>query len=345
MTNYQPENGPTGAANPLLDEAIGWCLRMNGEDADQHRAGFEAWLALGGVHREIYSQVSELYGFGEQLRDIEVARPPIKLHATSANTTSLPNRTTQRRSRAALVAATAFAILVSGWQSLRVLWPHGSAVSAPLQSLVGEIRTLRLDDGSSLILDTDSVVETAFSGSERRLRLARGRARFDVAPEKRPFIVEAHGAVILVGGTLFDVSLGDRDAVDIILLRGAAEISASGSQPMLRPAIFTRMTQGTVAQFRPGRPVAFTRLSGNAPPAVMWPNALAAFEGAPLAEVVRQANRYARVKLVLENPRLGQRRFWGTVHLNDTNQLAQLLAHALSLQVTIERDSILLSGR
>ena len=73
--NEDPKQQPANAgANPLLEEAIGWCLRMHGEDAHDHQAAFDAWLALGGVHRQIYSEVSELYGFGETLRDANIDR-------------------------------------------------------------------------------------------------------------------------------------------------------------------------------------------------------------------------------------------------------------------------------
>src|SRR3546814_4387812 len=92
-----------------------------------------------------------------------------------------------------------------------------------LASKSGEIRTVALEDGSRVTLDTDTIVHVAYSPTERGLKLERGRARFDVSYDaSRPFVVFAGGGSITAHGTVFDVAVVDRH-VSVALLRGSIE--------------------------------------------------------------------------------------------------------------------------
>lgn len=340
--------GDKSTENPLLDEAIGWCLRMNGEDADQHQAAFEAWLALGGVHREIYSQISELYGFGDKLRGMDIDRMSMPEMARGAYAARATATSATVRRRAVLVGLVAPVLAFGSWQMWRAIGSDGAHQTVPwtpLQSVIGEIRTMRLEDGSTLTLDTDSMVETVFDGKQRRLRLARGRARIQVATDTRPFTVQALATRITANDTLFDISLHDGDAVELALLRGFVNVAPGISGAKMRPAVLTRLRPGAVARFLPGQPMSVAYQPGRAAASVRWPQALEAFNGARLEDVVRQANRYTRIKIRLSDPRLGQRRFYGTLRMTATRQLARILAHAFALKVTESQNRILLSPK
>src|SRR3546814_14166765 len=77
-----------------------------------------------------------------------------------------------------------------------------------LASKSGEIRTVALEDGSRVTLDTDTILHIAYSPTERGLKLERGRARFDVSYDaSRPFVVFAGGGSITAHGTVFDVAV------------------------------------------------------------------------------------------------------------------------------------------
>lgn len=346
MTHREPPSRESGAENALLDEAIRWCLRMNGEEADRHRAAFETWLALGGVHREIYSQISELYGFGERLQGMDIDRIPAKEVSKSACVGGVAAASATKGRRAVLVGLAGFALVFGSWQ----IWSAARSPAAlqeqswtPLQSLVGEIRTVRLEDGSTLTLDTDSKVETAFDQRVRRVRMTRGRARIQVVSEARPFTVQALATHITAHDTLFDISLDAGDAVEVTPLRGFVTVAPGNLGAVMRPAILTRLTTGAVAQFRPGLPMMVVHRPGGAAALTRWPQALEAFDGARLADVVRRANRYTRIKILLSDPRLGERRFYGTLRMTDTRQLARILAHAFALKMTVTQSRIVLS--
>ncbi|NML12188.1 DUF4880 domain-containing protein [Sphingobium sp. AR-3-1] len=332
------------APNPLLDEAISWCLRMHGEDADQHRAAFEAWLSLGGVHRQVYSEVSELYGFGEKLRGVDLDR--------TADQTQEPRHAFHgpRWKGPALTAALAIfmGIGVFYFEGKREAAPDRlarRALGAPgqLQTALGEIRTIRLDDGSMVTLDTDSLVTVEPGRSNRRLRLERGRIRLAVATASRPFVVAAGAGTITTLGSLFDIGLSRYQEVDMSFLRGTAELRTAGKWSALRPSNATRVAKGYRASYGPDGRTAIAKMARDELAATDWPSGLMSFDGVPLAQVLGHANRYGVVKIILADPALGQRRFYGTVRLNDTRRLAAVIAHALSLQLLEEGGTIRLS--
>ena len=52
---------------------------------------------------------------------------------------------------------------------------------------------MRLADGTTVLLNTATQLEVAFTEDERLVRLAKGQALFDVQPGEVPFTVEAGG--------------------------------------------------------------------------------------------------------------------------------------------------------
>ena len=80
---------------------------------------------------------------------------------------------------------------------------------------IGEQRLVVLKDDSVLNLNTDTELDVRFTDERRWLRLHRGEAYFDVAPDPaRPFVVVTpHGRIEAVG-TAFGVRvLEDRSRV------------------------------------------------------------------------------------------------------------------------------------
>src|SRR3546814_20744980 len=74
---------------------------------------------------------------------------------------------------------------------------------------------------SKLTIDTDTLVTIDFGQTARHLRLEHGRARFEVAHEARPFVVDAGEVVVIARGTVFDVSYLEDRRVKVQLLHGA----------------------------------------------------------------------------------------------------------------------------
>lgn len=327
--------GP-GAEERLRTEAATWFARMRSPGAEQDRAEFDAWLAQPG-HREVYDRMAVRWLQSDLISQTKVGQGREGLP---------PRRTGGHRSRyyalaASLVAVVAIGFTVWAWSGDRIQGGGvpssmaGSAISSP----VG-IRQVRLADGSTVTLDTASAIEVRMSARARRIRLVRGRARFEVAHDaSRPFIVSAGGDEVVALGTIFDVSLTS-GSPRVSLLRGSVEVRRAGEGGSPGKMI---------ARLAPGQAIA---LAGDAPavqaapPAeAVWAKGMLAFEGAPLAEVLAAANRYSTHKVIFEDPALGTLTVTGTFHADRPDELAATLAAAFGLEVVRRGDGYLLRRR
>lgn len=330
-------------ANPfergqLRREATEWFIRMRDEDADQWKPAFEAWLARGPFNRAAYNRVANLYGAGKNV-DWDNLPPPrpvrgaVKLTILGAVGALL------------LASFVLWKLLIAPLMTTGVDMASTNrkpmvAQSAQLISRLGQIRQVTLPDGSHLVLDTDTLVTTNFRGDERELRLEHGRARFEVAHERRPFVVDAGAGQVIAHGTIFDVSL-EHAGVHVALLRGSVEVRMLPAVKEPIPARSTRLKPGEEVEFAnssfvatPPRPIL--------QPAQNWPSGFMEFDNVPLATVVEQANRYSLSKIVLSDPSLGQIKISGTFRVDDGEILAAQVANLLGLSLAHEPGFIIL---
>lgn len=327
------------AEDQLKGEATDWFLRMQEPDADAHRAAFERWLARGAMHRAAYNRIANLYLATEKVdwENIPVT-PRVKAARRRAGFLIV--------GFALLVAFIVWRILYSPAGGVDPLVANGVVAgqtrsAAQIVTRLGEIRTVRLADGSRVTLDTDTLVSIDYRSARRLLRLEHGRARFDVAHERRPFVVDAGDSEVVARGTMFDVSVLDRDKVHVQLLRGLVDIE--------RPASPGRHDRIAIASLRPGQGVSYAipadcriiaRPRPDRDPASDWPTGSIDFSASTLGEVVATANRYSTTKLRLADSRMASIPVSGVFRVNDTGKLATSLSFLLNLEAIREPDQI-----
>jgi len=132
---------------------------------------------------------------------------------------------------------------------------QGATLSGTLES-ASTPSTVRLDDGSRILLDRDSRAEIAANEAHRLVaRLRRGGATFDVTPGgPRRWIIEAGDTRVEVIGTRFSVKR-TQAGVEVRVERGVVEVH----DPSL--AQVARLTAGESLRVPAGRP------TGDAPEA------------------------------------------------------------------------------
>jgi transmembrane sensor len=327
--------GGNGAAEEVGREASNWLARMHGPDADMSRLDFERWRARDPRHRAAYVEVERLWKLSAGLADTPTGRAYLaRKRRTPFFTMSGPRIAFASLALLLAVGAGLFVLLRGREEQVPVV-----AAAAPLVTRVGEIRHLRLADGTIVTLDTDSAVVPMFTDAARVVRLTRGRARFDVALQAgRPFMVEAGGRVIIDRGTLFDVALG-REGVKVILLHGAVDIRDRGAGSDVAP----------VARLAPGQAFADAPASGVAQVAPAprggerWVEGMLSYDGGSLGGVVEDANRYSVHKIRLGDPALTTLRVTGSFQATPTGALSEILAATFNLRVehTAQGDFIL----
>lgn len=170
------------------------------------------------------------------------------------------------------------------------LWPTSNPA---YRTAVGERSIARLDDGTTMQMDTDTVVSTELGARERRVRLDRGQAFFAVRHDpSRPFIVEADGITVTALGTRFDVDhLGDRVTVSLVQGSVAVRATASGRSVRLNPGESVTITDGAIGDLVRGRTGELTS----------WREGRLSFRNASLETAVSAMNRYTDRPIIIRS--------------------------------------------
>ncbi|CAN5665620.1 FecR family protein [soil metagenome] len=294
----------------IADEAAHWLAQIRGGAADQ--AAFEDWFSADPAHADAYESVLASWE-----ASMSIDRPSA-VHAAAAPS-GTPARGRARYGWAALAAGMLIALFAFGPGELGRSG-GGPAAAIALASKVGEIRTFRLADGSTVVLDTSSALSGTLTARTRNVRLLRGRARFDVAAlADRPFVVETQAGSVTATGTVFDVGL-DGSAMTVGTLRGAVVVRRANSVRRVLPGqILTVASDSTFEGPRLMR-ASETR----------WTTGMLSFENARLADVIATANRYGIVKIAGAAD-IGDLRFTGTIRPTRTDALAHVLAETFGL--------------
>lgn len=302
-------------------EAAAWMARLRGPDrAPEVDRGFRRWLQASAEHERAFEALSDRIEVLERLR----TRTPQKhWHRPTP-------RSGQVWSRALLVAATIAAVML-----VVVLYPLFSGVS----TAVGEQRTLVLEDGSRIYLNTNSKVHIDYDARYRRLALDRGEALFEVAKDaQRPFIVEAGDRHVRALGTTFVVRR-DSNAISVMLVEGKVEVvpqreagEHAASSTVLLPG--QRLTVPSEAPPIIDAP-AIERVTA-------WRQGQVAFADAPLAEAVEEMNRYSAVKIIVDTDEVADVRVGGFFRMGDSASFARAVAQTYGFDVVESHDGVVL---
>ena len=338
----------------LLEEGSFWFARMRGPDAELYRPEFNAWLARGAAHRGAYNRAGEIFALGKFLAgtpDLASSNDRMPGHLDPSKwkgfvlvgLAMLTIGTGAWINRAALARLFAPAPQTADLQSSSL--PSG----VELATRSGERRSFLLADGSKVMLDPDSRLLASFGTERRELRLQRGRARFDVAHEKRPFIVFAGGGSVTARGTIFDVIVSASKNVTVRLLRGAVDV--------VRP-VRSGDTQSDVAHLKPGEMVSFADTNMPDPGALAIRSSVLAadmapvradareFNMAPLSSVVAEANKGSSRPIRFNDPAIGALKVSGRFRIDDPARVADHLATLFDLTIDKSRgDEILLEAQ
>lgn len=329
--------------DPVRHAAAAWFARLRADDVSERECEqFQRWLADDSHHRSAYERLEGMWSslgahagrpeIGKALHESEV------LQRRSAAVQGL-----RRRHAPAWFAVAALLVvaLAGGWLAWRAQQPEVRTYATG----VGEERTLMLEDGSRVTMDTDTRLSASFSAKSRRLVLEKGRAFFHVAKDAgRPFLVTAQGGVVQAVGTRFDVYEHD-DVVEVILVEGCVEVTPEGGPqgPRARP---TTMTAGQ--RLLMGKTYATPVIeSANTGTAVAWLSGKLVFNDTPLPAALAQFNRYSISKIVIGDAVVGRLHVSGVFRADDSHAFIDALrsSYGISIRQGNAGDLTLLSGR
>lgn len=316
------QDPPRRTEAEIGEEARAWFVRLLRQPAAAERARFEAWRNADPAHDAAFRRIEAAWKASGKPGERAAAREADKLAVyLDAMDRAKAQRKTGRRLGAASIA-------------LALLLGAGLWLERPnlLQDLAadhvtprGERRTVTLADGSTALLDADSALAEDHDGGERRVRLIRGGAFFDVLASGTPFVVEAADGEVRVLGTRFDVRLLGEGGV-VTLEHGSVAVEAG------------QETRGG-AILEPGQQVRFdgagvgTVEEVDLGDALAWRGGRLVFYRARLADVVREVERYRAGRVVIVGSALAGERVTGSFPLADTDAALRSLQASVGFRM------------
>lgn len=243
-------------------------------------------------------------------------------------------RAQTHRRRASRKAGTALAIaaLVA-----TVWWVDPAWRTEEVRTQVGERGAWTLRDGSELTLNTASVLKIESRLRSRRFVLEEGEAAFQVTHGWRPFVVRAGTTVVRDIGTVFTMRrMGEGTRVSV--LEGAVEVREAAHE--------ARTLIGGEAIFAPDHAAGRLDDAGAVAPveqvdveaAGAWRKGRLVFEGLPLAEAVREFQRYRVAPIALADERVGRLRISGAYDTGDVEAMIDTIGQVLPVTVARAAD-------
>lgn len=330
-----------GGGDPIVRQASAWFARLRADDVNENeRRRWRDWLESDPRHRAAYERFERLWsGFGAHAPCPEI-ESRIRAGASvlkPSHSRSKPPARSWTDMMAGIAATILVAVGVVGWLSTLDDVPELHYATA-----IGEQRTVLLEDGSRISLDTDTRLHVRFSDDERSIVLEQGRAFFRVAKERRPLAVYASDRKIRAVGTAFDV-YRRQGGVEIMLVEGKVLLFPHSGATQDTPI---PMIAGQRARFVAKRlnPVIETAGAHQTPP---WLSGKLIFNDAPLPAVLAEFNRYNSHPVVLGDADLARIRISGVFRSDDPQAFLNALRdiYALSVMPAPDGDLVITSSR
>lgn len=293
----------------LTHTALDWLLRIQQSPEDAAlRTELAAWLAIDSRHVEAYrkaQRVWQLTGMAQAATSAPaIERPSATADlAAAAAPAARPLRPRRRRWPALLAGSLAACLLIQVAPEAYLRY------QSDYRTGLGQQRSIELDDGSRVRLDSRSAIAVAFDGNRREVRLLGGQAFFEVTPDKsRPFTVDADGLQITVTGTAFNVAMRPSQLA-VAVQHGSVRV-AEGSETLAEA-----LHAGDRLQWRGSGQV----LRDTLPVAQIaaWQQGRLVVRDARIAEVLDELRPYLPGKLALRDDELGDKRITGVYDLHD----------------------------
>jgi transmembrane sensor len=322
----------------LPSNAAEWVARLQSHPLTPRESdAFKAWLLEDPLHREEYERCDRVGRLASHMR----ARADL-VHALPAYA-SLGEAPRKARSPSFVVPALAAAIVL-GFVFVLIAHSPTPSSTGSYRTAHGEVREIVLPDGSLVNLNTDSALQVAFSGEERRVILARGEAYFQVEKEPggRPFVVYSRGTQVRVVGTKFNVRALEH-GTDVIVSEGLVEVLPDPSR--LSPSIPAKV------ELRPGNSLRIDSVrqkvsiaAGNPQRATAWRSGMIDFDNATMEEMIAEVNRYTAVPFAIADDNIRAVRLSGTFRIGDAESVRFALQDGFGVEATSRGDRVELHG-
>nr|WP_154742598.1 FecR domain-containing protein [Pseudomonas karstica] len=288
-----------------MDQALDWLIALQCPQPGQ-QAELEAWLASDPSHLEAFSKAQAAWGGA-----------PVHSAAVALNAPRKPS--TWHRFKPHWKPLATAAVLLLGLFSFSSLPVR---LQADHLTVVGERQRLQLDEGSKVLLNTNSAFSSTVNDHQRIARLYQGEAFFEVVGNRGlPLEIDAGPVRARVRDTAFAVRYLNGEA-QVQVQRGDVDLSNTFDDARVRLSAGESIRIGPRGFGQPARLDADKDLA--------WVQGRLIFENCPMSEVLAELRRYYPGWIVNNNERLANVNVTGNYRLDQPLDVVRSLAHITS---------------
>jgi transmembrane sensor len=347
MQSDHDNNARDPATTHAMQCAAHWLAVLSDENCtDAERRQFLVWLRASGQHVDEFLRLSRLDAHcsrRELWPDVSVAELIAAAKAGGeGNVATLETATefsslghSRKPTRWLLAAAAACVFIVAGLIAGRA---HLAGWFTPdYLTALGEQRSITLEDGSVVELNSQSRLRTRFKQDLRAIELLEGEAIFRVSKDpNRPFRVRTGATDIVAIGTAFNVKANDARTVVTVLegrvrvnQREAAELSAARSAQAVSEFELAVGDQLILAKAQPAIRISLR----DTEKVTSWTERRLIFEDTPLSTVAAEFGRYSSHGIRIDDARVGERKINGVFDATDPASLVEFLSADETLDI------------
>lgn len=319
----------TRRRDAIEQQAADYLAALAGEPDEALRAEVAAWIEADPHHAVAFARAEAVWDMTARLHRADESVPGADSEAEALSgaggaarqaesaryrddlSRPVVSATDPARRRFLALGAAALSCTAVGALSLHY-WMRPDRIA----TRIGEVRDIRLPDGSHMHLNTATEVELSFARGRRLIRLISGEAFFRVSGAGAvPFFVDAAGAVIRALDSAFNVRLRS-DLLELVVAEGAVAVRAAAEAARTvtaGEAAFVRSQAVTIT------PVDRAELEQK----TAWRDHMVELNGETLVQAVQEFNRYRTAPLIIGDSRIGGYRVGGRF---DTGQAEQFVA-------------------
>ncbi|WP_443692161.1 FecR family protein [Pseudomonas protegens] len=313
MTDFHSAEPPTPAgphSNTLaMDQALDWLIELEHPNEEQVRQ-FHQWLAASPLNAQAFEKAQAIWN-GPQV-------------AQCALTLAAPPKVSRlARLRPHWKPLATAAVLLLGLFSFSNL---PLRLQADHLTQVGERQRLQLEDGSKVLLNTNSAFSSDINDHQRVARLYQGEAFFEIPGNRGlPLELDAGPVKASVRDTTFAVRYLDGVA-QVQVQRGDIDLRATHADQRLRLRAGESVRVGPQGFDQPARLDADKELA--------WVQGRLVFENCPLSQVLAELRRYYPGWIVNNNEHLAKVAVTGNYRLDQPLDVVRSLAHITSARLS-----------
>ncbi len=307
----------------LLDEAASWIARLRAPDASSRdKSDFSRWLNQSPEHIQAFDEMSETWASLGAAAHIEELTTPL----------SAPSPANQKESDrwnwSFWQGGLAMACVAGLFALITLVSPSDKLETQRYETLAGQQRTITLDDGSMVSLNTRTQLEVSYSDNQRNLALLSGEAYFDVASDKqRPFVIEVGQGTVMAVGTAFNIHRHNQTA-KVVVTEGVVQMREHRDPATPTPKI-EHLNANQQAHF--GKRGLSNVSHAETKNALAWREQTLVFDQVSLTEALKELNRYLQEPVDYSHASLRELEVSGTFSVKAPEATLQALKASFNL--------------